>query len=224
MNQRTTPPDTSFFFSAETRWFIPGQVPDAILSWFLSGEYPLSPAARTDTYLLFPRATTAGAKFREERFEIKSLVEDHGPAEFTSGIRGTMQTWEKWSASGEPFQSYSKAPLQLEENWIEVQKRRFLKTFRVEDGSVSEADPGDTGDSPEEGCYAELTEVEIFGDLFWTIGLESFSTANEHLTHLKKAAQFFFAAVPPVDVELAGILHLENSLAYPSFLKSLTKS
>ncbi len=208
-----------FFLSAEIRWFIPGRIPREIMQWFLQSNHPLSPSGRTDTYLIFPHAVTSGVKFRENSFEIKSLVKNHGPMEFGHGIVGTMESWEKWSLGGKSIPKLMEDARRDESAWIEVKKKRILRTFGTESDEVTELDPVKEVQTPPEGCYAELTEVEIRNNLFWTIGLESFSHRKAHRTHLNRAADFLFNGDHTKNLQLGSFLHQKNSLAYPAFLQ-----
>ena len=51
--------------SAEIRWFVPGQIPQAVLDWFGAGHALKPEEKRIDEYLMFPDCDTVGVKLRQ---------------------------------------------------------------------------------------------------------------------------------------------------------------
>jgi hypothetical protein len=52
--------------SAEVRWFFDGDIPQTVGEWFKASKLRAAAEKRTDTYLIYPIATSCGVKFRQE--------------------------------------------------------------------------------------------------------------------------------------------------------------
>ncbi len=205
-----------FYLTAEVRWFLPGRIPEEILQWFGSSAFPLIPTTRTDRYLVYPSSEQVGVKFREERIEVKAKVRDLDLLDVGDHIKGKMELWEKWSAGADSvpllFRDISGNP----DHWIDVTKTRWMRLFRAEGEKVTESDPGSIQDRPPEGCYAEITGIEVGDRSFWTLGLESFGDEESLEATVTKTAQFLLHPRVPHH----GLIHA-NSFAYPAFLRMI---
>lgn len=215
MNQPATDNTSSFLFlTAEIRWFRKGDIPADLHSWFHKSKYIQRYGSRIDTYLLFPNAETVGVKFRENRFEIKSFVKKLDPVFITDHIRGIPEVWEKWSLAGNSvswlFSEMGRDP----SIWVDVKKSRTIIKYSADGEEILEMDASGTQGLPGDGCYAELTEVDINGKLFWTIGFEAFSKRKDIADNLIRTVRCFFNSIE---------IHLpeEESFSYPTLLKRI---
>ena len=207
-------PSAFFYLTAEVRWFRPGRIPQEIRNWFSRGPFSLIPSTRTDRYLVFPSSEHVGVKFREQRFEVKTLVRELDLLKVGKVIRGRMELWEKWSAGAPSVPLLFHDLSATGDRWTAVTKTRWMRVFHAEGEGIREMDPGDTRLRPEEGCDAEITEIEIGGDPFWTLGLESFGSHGSLVQQLTGTAQFL---LQPVKEELQ--LSESDACAYPCFLR-----
>lgn len=203
-----------FYLTAEVRWFRPGRIPREIRQWFGSGHFALHPSTRTDRYLVFPSSESVGIKFREERFEVKALVRELDLLKTGGHVAGRIELWEKWSAGAESVPLLFRDLSEVEDHWTDVTKTRWIRVFGVGRDEINEHDPDIGLPRPEEGCYAEITEVEIAGEPFWTLGLESFGTNRLLEQHLTGTAQFLFRPERfPFEMAAA------DACSYPAFLR-----
>jgi len=205
-----------FYLTAEVRWFLPGRIPEEIRQWFGSSAFPLIPMTRTDRYLVYPFSEQVGVKFREERIEVKAKVRDLDLLEVGDHVSGKMELWEKWSAGAESVPLLFRDISGTADHWIDVTKTRWMRVFNAEGDKVTESDPGRGQEHPGEGCYAEITGIEVGDRSFWTLGLEAFGEEGSIEATLIKTAKLLFHPKAPH----RGLTET-NAFAYPAFLRSI---
>jgi hypothetical protein len=207
--------------SAETRWFIRGELPDEVLNWFKSAGPLDSEGVQVHEYLLFPDCQSVGAKLREGRFEIKAILAASQPLSLDLGIQGRTEEWVKWSFASEGLQIIDPA-LHQSGRWLKVYKERFLRRFSAERDSLVEvtARPGPLSGT---GCNIELTRIEVEANpRFWfSLGFEAFAPSALPSQILLHTISLFFQEHGP----MPGIpLGERNSFSYPAWLaKALSK-
>lgn len=192
------------------RWFFNGIVPEKVSSGF-NDEKSIKQPEREDLYLIFPGSTATGVKFRDDKFEIKSLVKVCGPY-LDETIVGNIEIWEKWSCSLEELKAF-KMLAQRSGFWQAVKKERIVKNLALSNGSLIEG-----VDDTEEGCNLELTQLVVNNKNYWTLGYEAFSFKKEEedllIDILKKAMHkksWFSDEISNLN------LNLKNSYSYPDF-------
>lgn len=150
--------------SLEVRWLSRGPLPDGASAWLGPFTEPIE--ERDDRYL----GTTSeelGVKIRGgTQLDVKIFRGSPGELEVSPAIRGRLESWERWSF---PIGSASLPPEDAVA-WLIVHKRRSRRTFHVSDDRVDERPLRDV-ELP--GCTLELTEVEVDGETWWTLGLEA---------------------------------------------------
>ena len=211
---------SSFYQTAEVRWFFREKAEKDPVGWFVMGQ-PSDLRGqwadpRVDRYLLFPGCTSIGVKERESRFEIKALQGAAGTVRFPGRVTGLLEHWVKWSYGQAPVAAWTKALRQERERWIEVEKTRMLRTFSLDHGVLEEVS---SDYQPGQGCTIELTKVAINvagAELWWTIGLEAFGPVEKAALNLHKIANAFFALTTP-----PWQLSTVNSCSYPVWLHGL---
>jgi hypothetical protein len=190
--------------SLEVRWIVPGELGSAIRRWF--GRFPGETETREDTYLLYPRLSGLSVKLRDgSSLDVKSYLGSTGILELPVG--GRLESWRKWSFPYTPEDWGYPAAV----GWISVRKRRCTSRFYLSAGR--DGVPG-AHYAAQAGCAAELTEVEVHGESWWTIGFEATGSADLLRDTLRLAADAVFAQPVPTEIELG----LDNSLSYARWL------
>jgi hypothetical protein len=165
-----------------------------------------------DRYLLLPRADDLGIKWREGQFQAKGRAGDLGVQQFGGGHAGRVERWIKWS--------YAKVPHAYEELFrgavselpiVAVGKTRALHKFRLDTFSGSlRAVPAE---SPvDRGLGMELTEIEVQGNAWTSLGFEAFPDDPAMPGHFSAAVDTLLAGL--TDVRLTA----EASFSYPAWL------
>ena len=176
----------------EVRWFLPGNLPEAVAAWFDGLGAPVGEESRTDRYLVPTEGDALGLKVREGRIEAKQRT---GRAAAAAWGRASArpETWRKWSlalASGEGDA--------LDGGWAEVAKARRQRWLQF-DGAV---------------CALELSTVACGGDAWWSVCLE---TSGERAADRARALDG--AAARWLDRPEAPALPRDAALGYPAWLR-----
>ena len=184
-----TAPPPGPYRTAEVRWFMRGEVPEAAAAWFDALGEPVGEDARTDRYLV--AGDGLGLKVREGRVEAKRLENRQvGEASGAGKVRGVpAETWAKWlfPIEGDP------AP----PGWVEVRKRRRQRRVEAAGGT----------------CAVELARVEAGGAVWWSVCLEaSGPTAEARRAALSRAAERWLAR------DDAPALDPGDAMSYPAWL------
>lgn len=201
------------FPSCEIRWFLKGEIPDDILSWFQSIDINYQEQThRIDHYLKLPNENTLGIKLREGRVEIKKLKGSLKFLKVNENVEGYMESWEKWSFELKDSNSLPISDTGIKE-WIAVKKKRQMFLFEVEDGKcfVRNQQSGQL----KNGCIVELTTLSVDGSNFWTLGLEAFGETNEMWGNLNIVGSSIF------DRKFCPTLLIDDSKSYPGWISAL---
>ncbi len=179
--------------SLEVRWIFPGQLETAVAGWF--GRFPARTESRVDTYLLDPRLPGLSVKVRSGgALEVKAYRGSPGILQVPGRARGRMQSWQKWSFPFSPLRPGSGDPA----GWRPVRKRRRISRFPLACGQLEARGLG-LGEQPR--CEAELTEVRVLGQDWWTLGFEATGPVDLLRSELAAAAALVFAQAMPGGVE-----------------------
>ena len=206
--------------SVEIRWFFGGpeqegveEVGAALRQWFADMEPLGEPSARTDRYLSLDGAVDVGVKLRAEQcLQIKARTAPATPHRFSSEVEGAIDGWVKWSAI-EPSKGSLKTMIERADGrWIDVHKRRWLRTYGVSGEACWPAE-GPVA----QGATAEICRVEVgpTRQLWWTLAFESFGEPSRLHTSLVQVAEHVLLAgdaPPPLP------LTQRSSFAYPAML------
>lgn len=198
--------------SLELRWIFPGQLRDAVARWF--GRFPAVVESRQDAYLLDPPLPGLSVKIRGGGpFEVKVYRGSPGILDVAGRARGRMESWQKWSFPCDPPGQVSGEPA----GWRLVDKTRRVSRFVKADGSWRAGPPG-LDEGP--GCAAELTEVRVQGEAWWTLGFEATGPAGTLRSELEAVAALVFAHTPPPGLEFGA----HDSRSYAEWLRSDSRS
>lgn len=151
--------------SLEVRWMHPGRVP-VLLAERLE-PFGEGVEVREDCYLTAPTLPDVSVKMRGGvRLDVKAFRYSPGRLSLPGGTRGRMEMWEKWSF---PLADAPRPPLEGA-SWTRVLKARRRRSFAVVDGILVERPLTSAASA---GCSLELTEANIEGEMWWTLGLEA---------------------------------------------------
>ncbi len=204
---------TYLLYSAEMRWFFPGELPAGFTAWYEAGQAKTPYPARTDLYLALPGCDSVGVKQREGRFEVKALCEGAEPARYGPLVAGRCDVWVKWSYDGPGIGEWMAALGREPAGWIAVQKERRLRKYSLETGAPQEVGPALF---PHAGCNVELTRLLVNDARWWTFGFEAYGPLQAVLGYLRSGAEQFFAGEPP-----PAPLDNAHSCSYPAWLSAL---
>jgi hypothetical protein len=208
--------------SAEVRWFFNGAIPTIVKKWFKSSPLRSNPEKRTDTYLIFPKAKSCGVKFRNSKFEIKSLVEDRGNRNFAAKARGAIRIWEKWSTKGESIVQLKQEATLNKAIWVDVKKKRIIRKFSADSSQIREVDASDKKGFPDNGCNVELTRVKIHQNPYWSLAFGAFGKEDTLIDNLSKTVRILLSEKECPFTSLCESSEIslseEKCHSYPSFL------
>jgi hypothetical protein len=204
--------------SMEVRWFTAGVIPQEVEKWFEDGGLePKIEKARTDSYLFLPgtldvgiktRGDNVGIKTPGDNVEIKRRLVDQ-VTEFRSGLSGRVEQWVKWSFRID--QNVSGPDLRVPQGaWIDVRKARRLRKYEIQ-GSNRAIEIAASG-LPERGCNLELTQLQVQGAEWWSLGFESFGKIDDVEKDLRLTLTRVFEDVTVFP------LNAEDSYGYPNWL------
>ncbi len=197
----------------EVRWFNSGNIPENIESWFKHSCLLSStkvPEKREDVYLYTPKCDYLGIKLRQGGLEIKWRDRDINGMQFNSLVKGNVEKWKKWRCSDSSEESFSLQQIGDNPVWVKVGKVRYSQLYQVV-GKKAEAVASDAG--VDNGCSLELTDVEINGNKWWSIGLEAFGEDCDLQNNLHITAHLVFSNYDSFP------LQAENSYGYPGLLE-----
>lgn len=198
--------------SAELRWFYSGPLPGEVALWFQAealGQNLDAAASREDVYLDLPDCPYLGIKLREERLEIKLRRQELGG--FKNQVwEGKAEKWCKWSCEQPTAEPLVSAAAIAQGPWIKVLKERMQRKYQVlPDHSLQtvaiEAEV-------DRGCTAEVAQVKIQGNPWWSLAFEAFGPDAELINSLQTTADWVLKGY------VGPQLHLQASYAYPTWL------
>jgi hypothetical protein len=193
--------------SLEVRWIFTGQLTAAVAGWF--GRFPAEANVVEDAYLLDPHLPGLSVKVRGGRaLEVKVYCGSPGLLQVAGRARGRLESWRKWSFPYGPGSHDSTDPA----GWSPVSKRRRISWFSLAGRTVR---PGGRGLDEEPGCAVELTEVDVRGEAWWTLGFEATGPTDTLRGELDAAAALVFGQALPGGLELG----MDESTSYAQWLR-----
>ncbi len=199
--------------SLEMRWFYNGVLPKSIAQWFGSdslGGY-LSPAEeREDIYLLIPSCDYLGVKLRGKTLEVKWRQGELGAMQFGNRWEGKAEKWLKWVCAD--TMAPVPADIVATGKWVGVKKKRAQRLYHVSESGAVMSVPVEA--PIPQGCSVELTQLNINGSPWWTLGFETFGSESSLTESLQTVANWTSKSYQ------AQKLKAEDSSAYPIWLGS----
>jgi hypothetical protein len=188
--------------TCEVRWIRRGRHGAEIARWF--SRFPQVPETRDDDYLIAPRMPGLSIKIRGgASFEVKQHRGTVGSLDIAAAATGSIDSWIKRST---PVPGGADLSRPLEGSaWRRVSKRRQIATF-----------PTGTSSSPAAAvCSVELTEVDVLGQAWWTLGFEA--GGRGALGGIRRTAAVVFAEPLPT----ASAFRAEEACSYAEWIHEL---
>ena len=217
------------FSSREVRWFFEGalQDNDELMEWFRSAK----PFARKrdvpapalqgrlddapDVYLMLPGHTDMGIKWREGLLQIKGRVASVGPRSYCNRHEGIVERWVKWSYADLPEQYRALFESGQQQRTVRVSKTRAVRMVDLQHGIAGAAEV-DIKNWLDCGIAAEITDLEVEGRKYCTLGFEAFpDDAITREVFDDSVSAFLDSLGDPV-------LRIGQSMSYPAWLQSLS--
>jgi hypothetical protein len=200
------------FNTTEIRWFVTGQIPNAVDGWFdnCSGDWYAQPE-RTDTYYRLSEGNSLGIKLRQGRLELKERTGPGDLVRIQKDIIGLIEPWRKWSfeLAGElDARSWDRS---ADRFWLAVKKTRKVRFYRLT--TSGPLMPQDFAQGSV--CQVELTSVLVQDIQWWSLGFEaSGEEANQR--------ELLMTVVEKLLEHTEGI-HLSeiDSMSYPQWLEGI---
>ena len=188
----------------EVRWFYSGNIPENLEFWFKQNcllSPTKLPEKREDVYLYTPECDYLGIKLRQGGLEVKWRYPAKTLVNSGSLIEGNVEKWKKWRCSDFSGESFSSEQIGDNPVWVKVNKVRKSPKAVLTDIDI------------DNGCSLELTNVEINGNKWWSVGLEAFGEDCNLKDNLYATAAFVFNNYDSFPLQVT------NSYSYPSWLK-----
>lgn len=221
--------------SYEVRWFFPGELArfPELRQWIAAakpftdeGVVPApTPEGRLgdepDRYLIVPGVADMGIKWREGQLQIKGRLSQRGLQRFGRHFYGSVEVWTKWSYKSDDIKSAFSAWFAdgTERAWqtVAVRKTRTLRKIRLDtQGKYVEVSNKAIVDR---GLGVELTDLEIRGQRYCSLGFEAFPDDTAMAGTFTEAVDAWLSSLSANGVVLAE----HQSMGYPEFLNSLAK-
>jgi hypothetical protein len=188
--------------TCEVRWIRPGHHGADIARWF--SRFPQVSESRDDDYLISPRMPGLSIKIRGgASFEVKQHRATVGALDVADEAEGNIDSWIKRSI---PLQGGVDLSRPLEGSaWRRVSKRRQIASFPI-------GTPSSPGAAV---CSVELTDVEVLGETWWTLGFEA--GGRGALGGIKRTAAVVFAEPLPT----ASAFGAEEACSYAEWIHEL---
>ena len=161
-----------------------------------------------DAYLLQPQLQGLSVKLRDgDALDVKSYLGSPGILDLPRGGRGLLESWRKWSfPSGLPGAGGADPP-----GWVVVGKSRRSSWFPLASHpDLAQVRPP----AAVAGCMAELTEIWVRDEAWWSVGFEATGPVRLLRGALEHAASLVFAQALPPEVQFS----LGNSQSYAHWL------
>ena len=192
--------------TCEVRWIRRGRYGGEIDRWF--SRFSQVPETRDDDYLISPRLPGLSIKIRGgASFEVKQHRGVVGALDIAGAAAGSIDSWIKRSI---PLTGEVDLSRPLEGSaWRRVSKRRQIARFPID------AADGGPGSPRALDCSVELTEVEVAGQSWWTLGFEA--GGRGALGRIKHTAAVVFAEPLPT----ASAFRAEEACSYAEWIHGL---
>lgn len=209
--------------ATEVRWFWTGELDQKLETWFRTATELLGQPIpdddlddRTDHYLVEPESSEYGLKLREEKLELKRMLDSSLFRAPRTGVSGIAQLWTKddWKYTRIPT---TKTPDAVIEAFVSgadsadiasVEKRRWQRKYVPrDDGTMQRVG---LREKLARACNVELTSLAFEGR-WWTIAFEAYGDTT-HPGTLANTVDWFFERFPLTTTRF------ENSESYPQWI------
>lgn len=159
--------------SLELRWFRKGVLPKAVVQWFesdLLGGYLSPPEDHQELYLIIPNCHYLALKVRQKGLEVRWRERQLEVMCLGKQCEGIPEKWIKWFCT-ESLNSLLPT-LPGTGQWLEVKKRRSQRVYQMLPNGHLVSVPLEI--PVLQGCNLELTQLQIQGQSWWSLGWEVF--------------------------------------------------
>ena len=196
------------FKSSEIRWFAVEK--EGLWKAYESLEEKgagFEEESKTDRYLR-SRLFSTGVKFSDGTYDIK--IKSAADRDFKD--HGVIEHWTKWRMEAEKTLKEEVGEWLLED-WVQVEKKRYKKTYRIRKGSLQYTSKNDL----DEGYTAEFTKIHLPSRelTVYSFALDAFSAAGHTNDNLSLALQ-------QLDLDFSAFNNL-HSFGYPELLGRLER-
>ena len=205
----------------EVRWFYEGSVADPVYEWFLENKRlgnmmtEKEGKHRVDLYLIAEGAPFLGVKLRGGKLEIKYRIQKEDIS-IKDGLGGKREVWIKWEwkyseRKDSPDDMVSAFMKNTDvKSYANVEKTRWQRKFLMEEnGNLT---PVSIKKCLYFGVMAEITEVKVGQNEWWTLAIETFGEADEPVKAFAHGLNWILEDYPgPLPL-------MKNSMSYPEWL------
>lgn len=228
-----TVPVTSY----EIRWFLEGSLAqqDGLKHWFETAEpwprgavcmagHPAGNdgpagnvcAGMVDVHLVIPGASDMGVKWREGLLQVKGRMNAVRTQRFCGRFHGRVERWVKWSY--DDLSAFYRTVFAAPPRGIvtvPVRTERKVRKVRLDPrtGRGEEVAPATR---VEHGMTVELTDIEVNGTTFCSLGFEAFPADSSLPEAFIRAVDDCLTSLRVVNLAAA------NSQSFPAWLATLT--
>lgn len=184
--------------SLELRWFISGELPSDVSTWFERdklGGCLQAPEAREDVYLYVPKCEYMGIKLRQGRLEVKWRQAELEILRLER-VEGRLEKWSKWLCEDPTSEAFQPKRVSNQKSWVKIGKVRSQRLY--------------------DDCALELTQLTIKDNTWWSLALETFGAELQKIDTL----QNIFELVS--NTYIGSQLQIQNSFAYPKWIEIAT--
>lgn len=208
----------------EMRWFLKGQLPADLHSWFTEATtLPLESETRADWYLCLPNRNL-GIKLRQGNLEIKRRLEKQGRSKLAKRVRGKLEQWVKWHFAievGSDFAfdfSSGHSTFQHSGLWLRVNKKRWCKHYTIAaNGKLKQVESMQQA----KGCTLELSELQVGDQIWYSLCFEAPYEAKDPVEAV--ATVELLRAIVETELEFP-TLKARYSFGYPDWLHQVQQN
>lgn len=206
--------------SLELRWFDLGPLPAELREWFDSLPRPKGtssqPERRTDVYLPTPGAHNVSVKLSRGSLETKLQLDRADFRSAAGTIHGVSERWTKWSwmyDGGAQSAVYDAFASEQRADWIELEKARGQRKYRVVNGST---EPVPSSSRVDLGYAIEVVDGTYRGARWWSVGVDAFAPGDDGSRAMLADAVRLMEESFPLTLTRA------HSMSYPAWVERLT--
>jgi hypothetical protein len=195
------------FATAEVRWFVGGELPGSLVTWFTSERTSIE--LRRDRYAV-DGSPDVGLKRRAGGpLEVKLRCESSGTVRLGTRV-GRIEEWRKLTDVDE-----RDVPVGPEPVWVDVDKVVLTRSYRRSPEGML---PVARRDLSVAGCDVELASIGVEDTVAWTFALEAWGPEGDRRPALDDTLAAFARETPPVDEAVGG---LDTDVGYPEWLATV---
>lgn len=206
-------PEVQVDDTTEVRWFMLGQLPPDVATWFSPEDVECLIEHRCDTYRIDHRPDLGVKRRSRNKLELKVRTDEPDILDLGAGFVGRLERWKRWSPADGQVPSAPNA------GWVDVSKTIIKRRF-APDGSklpLSLANRAMT----EPGCDLEIVAIELGDRQAWSLAFAAFGPVSDSSpvsVHSEWIQTAWLAQLRHRPWPLTNPLGLAQSGGYPAWL------